>query len=131
MYANGKLKIDKNQYKDMLSYLLDLDKGPEFYGNVPVTEEAVDSLAGFLSGMSVVSTADGGVQLEVHSNGFDVEIEFTSNGDICDIAVGKFNFFVSKDSFETMINHRNEKEEIEILSDSDGNFGSFGLWINN
>jgi len=45
MYANGKLTIDTNQYKDILSYLLDLNRSPEFYGSASVTEESVESLA--------------------------------------------------------------------------------------
>jgi len=131
MYANGKLAVDTNQYKDMLSYLLDLDRGPEFYGCASVTEESVDSLAEFLSSMSVVPTVDGGVQLEFHSNNFDIEIEFTPSGDICDISIAKYNFVVSDDAFKTMVRHRNKEEELEILSDPDGNFGSLDLWINN
>jgi len=82
--------------------------------------------------MSVVPTVDGGVQLEFHSNNFDIEIEFTPSGDICDISITKYNFVVSDDdAFKTMVSHRNKGEEIKILSDSDGNFGSFDLWINN
>lgn len=131
MYANGKIVIDVNEYRDMLSYLLDLNRGPYSYGAADVTEKAVNSLAGFLSGMSVIPTVDGGVQLEVHSTGFDIEIEFTKNGDICNIAVGKYNFVSSNCDLNTAVRHRNGNEDIEILSDADGNFGSFDLWINN
>ena len=50
------------------------------YGAPSVTNEALDAAARLISRLAAVPTVLGGVQLEVHSDGWDIEIEIGPNG---------------------------------------------------
>lgn len=61
------------------NWVSDLSKLPEGWngdGGSKITQAAMDTLSSF----AVVPTSSGGIQLEVHRDGFDIEIEIGANG---------------------------------------------------
>jgi hypothetical protein len=61
--------------------LLDLKKNWNSYGAEPIDFEAAQAADLFLNKqVNIVPTSKGGVQLEWHVNGLDIEIEFDKNG---------------------------------------------------
>ena len=55
------------------------------YGSVRISSEALDTVAAF----SVVPRSQGGVQLEIHKDGFDLEIWIEPDGKIDGVLVGR------------------------------------------
>ncbi len=64
--------------------LLALEEDWDSYGAVPIAVAALETLAGF----SVVPCSSGGIQLEVHRDGYDIEIEIDAVGRIVRVSVG-------------------------------------------
>jgi hypothetical protein len=58
--------------------LRSLEPGWDSYRGLPISEKAIDSLAGF----SVVPCSAGGIQLEIHQDGYDIEICIDPKGEI-------------------------------------------------
>ena len=74
------------EYDDRLNELLNLQKGWDSYGAPPINPEVVAAVKSFLKAIrqtraSVVPTNSGGVQVESHIDGYDVEIEFITDGE--------------------------------------------------
>jgi hypothetical protein len=63
--------------------------GWDSYGGAALTEEALDAADAVAAGWHAVPTGDGGVQLEVHCGGWDIEIEIGADGQPCGALVGK------------------------------------------
>jgi hypothetical protein len=63
---------------DWMAGLRQLQPNWNSYRGRPITEEAITALANFY----VIPTSYGGVQLEVHQDGFDVEIVIDPSGRI-------------------------------------------------
>ena len=55
------------------------------YGGLPATAEAIDTAEWFCA----VPMSDGGIQVEVHAGGKDVEIEIAPSGKITSVFVGE------------------------------------------
>lgn len=78
-----------------VSRILRLPSGWAGPGSRPVTREALVGALEFIRRRlpvtsprpSVVPTAQGGIQLEWHLPGCDVEVEFDAHGNVCDVAV--------------------------------------------
>lgn len=67
-----------------LTELSRLEKGWDSYDAKPPTPEALRAARGFLDGLGlawIVPCSDGGVQVEWHVNGVDVEVTFQPNGE--------------------------------------------------
>jgi riboflavin synthase alpha subunit len=64
--------------------LLALEEDWDSYGAVSIAVTALETLAGF----SVVPCSSGGIQLEVHRDGYDIEIEIDAAGRIVRAVVG-------------------------------------------
>lgn len=67
--------------EDWRRHLTALQPDWDTYGAPAITEEAMDALGSF----SVVPRCNGGLQLEVHSDGCDIEIEISPSGKISEI----------------------------------------------
>lgn len=63
--------------------LAGLDEGWDGDGALPISPEAIATVQSF----SVVPLSDGGVQLEFHRDGFDVEIEVAPQGKVTSVLV--------------------------------------------
>ena len=63
--------------------LIALQSNWDSYGASPISIEALKTVGLF----AVVPCSNGGVQLEIHRNGYDIEIEITSTGIIKNIFV--------------------------------------------
>ncbi len=63
--------------------LRSLDSGWDSYGAPPIDPRAIDSV----EKMYVVPCSSGGVQLEVHRDGWDIEIEFRPDGTIKSVLI--------------------------------------------
>ena len=69
------------------------------YGGKPITELALvgaDLLLKALSGIQAVEPficpcSNGGLQLEWHRNGYDLEIEISPEGQVSEVSCAKFN----------------------------------------
>lgn len=72
---------------DPLTALLDLAPGWDTYDARPVDPLCVDRAKAFLAGAWAVPVPDGGVQLEWHVNGWDLEVEFHPDGTASILAV--------------------------------------------
>ncbi len=59
-----------------------LPKGWDNYRGEPISAAALDAVASF----SVVPCSHGGVQIEVHRDGFDIEIEIAADGRISGVS---------------------------------------------
>jgi len=64
-----------------LSPLRDLSHNWDSYGAVPITEDALR----VAEAVAFVPTCDGGVQIELHGGGVDIEIEIGPDGIVTDI----------------------------------------------
>ena len=62
--------------------LLDLPENWNSYGALPISGAAIKAA----ESMSIVPTCNGGVQLEWHINGHDIEIEFAQDGTVRSIS---------------------------------------------
>lgn len=88
--------------------VLQLPRGWAGAGSQAVTREALVGALEFIRRRvpvtsprpSVVPTGPGGIQLEWHHSGLDVEIEFDMHGKVCDVAVAddQRGVYVSSDS---------------------------------
>ena len=58
--------------------LLELGVDWNSYGSVPITPSAVETVGQF----ATVPTCSGGINLEIHRDGYDIEIEVGSDGRI-------------------------------------------------
>lgn len=78
----------KDNWRRLLNNLLpDWDS----YGAPRISEKAIDTLESF----SVVPCSSGGLQLEVHRNGFDIEIEISPDGKIEDVLLIRDEGFIN------------------------------------
>ncbi len=64
--------------------LRELDQGWDSYGGKPITAEAILTVESF----AVVPSSSGGIQLEMHRDGIDIEIQIESDGKISSVLVG-------------------------------------------
>jgi hypothetical protein len=69
-------------HEQMFDELRGLQPGWDSYGAPPISEAAIQSAQAFLSRMDITPCSDGGVQLEWHTYGFDLEVEFHPNGTV-------------------------------------------------
>lgn len=67
---------------ERLKELEALKENWDTYGARPITKEAIEAARSFLSTLTVVPCSDGGVQIEAHAIGIDVEIEIGPNGGV-------------------------------------------------
>lgn len=74
MAESGSLR---DRFADLRSFL-ELEEGWDSYGGKPTTRQAVDTA----EALSFVPTSRGGVQVELHAGGADVEIEISSTGKV-------------------------------------------------
>ena len=58
--------------------LMDMEEGWDTYGAPKISREAIRTIEHF----ATVPTSDGGIQLEIHRDGFDIEIEIGPDGKI-------------------------------------------------
>lgn len=82
-----KNNITKEDYLKALKPLTELENGWDGYYGVAVSEKAVNALASFLSSLQFVPGSDGSVQVECHRYGFDLEIDFDSEGEMDEISM--------------------------------------------
>jgi hypothetical protein len=71
--------------EDWVEKLLRLKANWDGYHAEPINLSAIETVKGF----SVVPKSDGGVQLETHRDGFDIEIDISSDGRITSALVAK------------------------------------------
>lgn len=71
--------------EDWMAQLTALKPGWNSYDGKPICQSAIDTLKNF----HVVPTSCGGIQLEVHQDGFDIEIYIEGPGRISSVFVGK------------------------------------------
>jgi hypothetical protein len=57
-----------------------LKPGWDSYGAPPISPDAIASARAWLAGVQIVPTSHGGVQLEWHRHGVEVEVEFSADG---------------------------------------------------
>ena len=69
---------------DWAQVLLALPQGWDSYDASPICSIALETLGKF----AIVPLSSGGVQLEVHRNGYDIEIEIGSDGAIKGALIG-------------------------------------------
>lgn len=77
---------------EKIAALAALEEGWDSYGAAPVTQAALD----VVRCIAVVPTVNGGVQVEWHANGWEVEIEVDPDGEVRSVMVDKTG---SKSSF--------------------------------
>ncbi len=65
-----------------LNALLDLPAGWDSYGSACIDPRAVGMARAIASALSAVPTVAGGIQLECHVEGFDLELEIRPDGDV-------------------------------------------------
>ena len=65
-----------------LERLAALPPGWDSYGAKEITPLAIDGCRAFANSMSIVPTSEGGIQLEWHALGVDLEIEIAPDGTI-------------------------------------------------
>jgi len=70
-----------------LDSFLSLKKDWDSYGASPIDPKAVAAAKRFLSACQPVPTNDGGVQLEWHLMGQEIEIVFNAKGEIVEVYV--------------------------------------------
>jgi hypothetical protein len=70
--------------EDWKQQLLALETGWDSYKARPITQAAIETLGQF----SVVPCSSGGIQFEIHRDGFDIEIEIDPNGKIESAIIG-------------------------------------------
>lgn len=76
-----------------LEELSKLGNNWDSYGSEPITKAALDKaqlLLGALSGIQAIEPfvcpcSNGGLQLEWHRNGYDLEIEISPNGEVSEV----------------------------------------------
>jgi len=84
-----------SRYADTLAGFLELKEDWDSYGAKPIDPDTLRSFSVFLDAIeqgraSIVPTPSGGVQVEVHEQGFDIEVEFDPFADDDDEAGGVF-----------------------------------------
>jgi hypothetical protein len=67
-------------HEQLFDELRALQKGWDSYDADPISEAAIRSAKEFLSRMDITPCNDGGVQLEWHTHGFDLELTFHADG---------------------------------------------------
>lgn len=72
--------LPKQEHDNVWEHLLALKAGWDSYGAKTITQESIDAAKQFLTSLHVVPTNKGGIQLEWHSCGVDVEVEFGPDG---------------------------------------------------
>jgi hypothetical protein len=71
--------------EDWQTRLRALQDGWDSYGSRPIAAAAIDTVESF----AVVPCSGSGVQLEIHRDGFDVEIEIAADGRIKGVLLSK------------------------------------------
>jgi hypothetical protein len=71
--------MDQDTWTMDLASLRDLKDNWDSYGAKPPDERALKAVE---AGLSIVPTSDGGIQIELHIGGRDVEIAITPHGHI-------------------------------------------------
>jgi len=71
--------------ENFVARLQALEPGWNSYGGNPITPAAIECLKGFY----VVPLGDGGIQLETHQDGWDIEIGIGPDGTIMDARARK------------------------------------------
>lgn len=74
-----KLKVRPTPFQ-RLDELGNLPPNWDSYGAPEIDKKCIDRARRFFDFMSIVPCSDGGVQVEVHGGGVDMEIEFKPNG---------------------------------------------------
>ena len=70
--------------------LYELGAGWDSYGAMPIDQRAIEAVQRFVTVAGcAVPLSDGGVQLEWHVDGWDIEIEFTPEGKIGGVLVAR------------------------------------------
>jgi len=72
--------IKREQYLEALKPLTELVGGWDGYKGHPVSTEAVDAVATFLSSLYFIPGSDGSVQIESYLTGISLEIDFAADG---------------------------------------------------
>jgi len=62
-----------------------MKKNWDSYGAAAINKKVINGVREFLNSICIVPVADGTMQIEVHSNGIDLEIYFNKGGNVVDI----------------------------------------------
>ena len=74
---------------EKLRGLLDLKKGWDSYNAREISLYAVERAQQFIEALHIVPTVRGGVQLEWHHSGVEIEIEFAADGRVVTCSMGR------------------------------------------
>lgn len=74
--------IDPDALEAVLAELAALPPGWNSYNAKPVTPQAIETVRGLLTYLSIVPTSIGGLQIEGHAKGQDFEVEIAPDGTI-------------------------------------------------
>lgn len=69
-------------FRDVAEHIKTLPAGWDSYGAPPIDAGLVESTVQFMERVSLVPCSDGCVQLEWHTHGLDMTIDFTADGKI-------------------------------------------------
>ncbi|MCK9597284.1 hypothetical protein M0R19_08935 [Candidatus Pacearchaeota archaeon] len=76
----------QNFEKELIELESDVTKKNwDSYGAAAINKKVIEGVRKFLDSICIVPVADGTMQIEVHSNGIDLEIYFDKNGNVNDI----------------------------------------------
>ena len=93
------------QQDERFARLAELKGNWDSYGGLPIDAAAMERAKAWLRNAAVVPCSDGGVQLEWHSEGCDVEIVFRADG--------------TTEAFAEEIGSRGPQQDVERLTDWD------------
>lgn len=106
-----------DRYADRLKELSETKDGWNGKGSVAPTEDALDAARKILFGACVTLTHQGGIQLEWHTLGWDVEIELSPGGTMDNVFVAPTNEELVK---ERLLRKEAEEKRFEDHADHNG-----------